>query len=75
MRRIEVPTNTPTDFELGDTAADIQRRGRRENREGGGGAGGGTETREGEEGEGGSQEGGNSTVTDRGGSSPKKTKN
>ena len=31
MRRIEVPTETPTEFELGDTAADIQRR--REERE------------------------------------------
>ena len=31
MRRIEVPTDTPTEFELGDTAADIQRR--REKRE------------------------------------------
>ena len=26
MRKIEVPTDTPTEFELGDTAADIQRR-------------------------------------------------
>ena len=34
VRRIEVPTDTPTESELGDTAADIQRRrdksGRRE---------------------------------------------
>ena len=27
MRKIEVPTNTPTEFELGDTAAVVQRRG------------------------------------------------
>ena len=26
LRRIEVPTKTPPEFELGDTAADIQRR-------------------------------------------------
>ena len=26
MRKIEVPTETPPEFELGDTAADIQRR-------------------------------------------------
>ena len=26
VRKIEVPTDTPTEFELGDTAADIQRR-------------------------------------------------
>ena len=25
-RKIEVPTETPTEFELGDTAPDIQRR-------------------------------------------------
>ena len=34
MRKIEVPTDTPTEFKLGDTAADIQDGGgRRENRE------------------------------------------
>ena len=26
VRRIEVPTETPPEFELGDTVADIQRR-------------------------------------------------
>ena len=26
VRKIEVPTDTPTEFELGDTVADIQRR-------------------------------------------------
>ena len=26
MRKIDVPTDTPTDFELGDTGDDIQRR-------------------------------------------------
>ena len=52
--RIEVPTDTPTEFKLGDTAADIQRR--REDKERGGG---GRETTEG-----GSQRR-NSTVTDR----------
>ena len=31
VRKIEAPTDTPTKFELGDTAADIQRR--REERE------------------------------------------
>ena len=31
MRKIKVPTDTPTEFELGDAAADIQRR--REDRE------------------------------------------
>ena len=30
MRKIEVPTDTPTEFELGDVAADIQRREERE---------------------------------------------
>ena len=25
MRKIEVPTDTPTEFELGDTAADIHK--------------------------------------------------
>ena len=35
IRKIEVPTDTPTEFELGDTAADIQkRREEREKREG-----------------------------------------
>ena len=33
VRKIEVPTDTPTEFELGDTAADIQRREDREQRE------------------------------------------
>ena len=32
VRKIEVPTVTPTEFKLGDTAADIHRR-RREERE------------------------------------------
>ena len=57
MRRIEVPTDTSTEFELGDTAADTEVEG--------------TETTEWGYGEGGSQEGGNSTVTDRGGSDKK----
>ena len=25
VRKVEIPTDTPTEFELGDTAADIQR--------------------------------------------------
>ena len=29
MRKIEIPTDTPTEFELGDRAADIQRREKR----------------------------------------------
>ena len=33
MRRIEVPIDTPTEVEIGDTAADIQRREKREHRE------------------------------------------
>ena len=57
VRKIEVPTDTPTDFQLGDIATDIP--GRRERREQG-------------EREGGSQEGENSTVPDRGGSGQKR---
>ena len=68
MRKIDVPTGKPTEFELGDTAADIQRR--REER---GGEGGGRERTE--RGEGGSQEGVKSTVKHRGGSGRKQTKN
>ena len=33
VRKIEVPTDTPTHFELGDTAADIQRREEKEQRD------------------------------------------
>ena len=33
MKRIEVHTDTPTEFELGDTTADIHMGGRRGNRE------------------------------------------
>ena len=66
VRMIELPTDTPTEFELRDTAAGIQRRGQeRERRERGGG---GINATEEVQGEGGSQEGGNATVTDRGGS-------
>ena len=69
MRKIEVPTDTPTEFESGDTATDIQRRREeREQRE----WGGDRETTE--AGAGGCQDGGNSTVH-RGGSGRKKTKN
>ena len=61
MRKIEVPTDTPTEFELGDTAADIQRRReKREARERG------TETGRSEV-EGGKKNGGNYTLC-RGGS-------
>ena len=71
VRKIEIPINTPTQFELGNTTADIQRRREeREQREGGGG----TETSEGGEGQGGSQEGGNYTVS-REGNGGKATKN
>ena len=62
VRKIDVPTNIPTEFELGDTSGNIQRREERTE-----GKRGGRETTEGREGEGGSQEGGNSTVTDSGG--------
>ena len=58
MRKIDVPTDTPTEFDLGDTAADIQRK--REEREQSE-KGGGRETTEVKEG--GSQEGGNFTIT------------
>ena len=34
VRRMEVPTNIPTEVELGDAAAHIERRGRRENTDG-----------------------------------------
>ena len=71
VRKIEVPIGTPTEFQLGDTIVDIQKRGeKREQREGGG-----RETTEGGEGRGGSQENRNSTVTHRGGSGRKKNKN
>ena len=33
VRKIEIPTDTPTECELGDTAADIQRRKEMEHRE------------------------------------------
>ena len=33
VKKVEVPTDTPTEFELGDTAADIQRRQERQQRE------------------------------------------
>ena len=33
MRKIEVPTDTRAEFEMGDTAGDIQRREEREARE------------------------------------------
>ena len=36
VRKIEVPTDSPTEFKLGDTAADIQRRERRGMQEKGG---------------------------------------
>ena len=58
VRNIEVPTDTPTEFELGDTAAAIEE-GRTENRER---QGGGTKT---VEGEGGNHEGGNSSQQKR----------
>ena len=67
VRKIEVPTDTPTEFELGDTTSDIQRRREeREHRE----KGGDRETTEG--GDRGFQEYRNSTgrnFTDEGGSS------
>ena len=59
VRKIEVPTDTPTEFELGDTAADIQRR--REERVARQNGGRGTET-EGREVEGGKKNGGNYTL-------------
>ena len=66
VRKIEVPTNTPTEFDLGDTTAGIQRRReKREQREGGG-----RKTTERGEEERGCKEGGNST--DGGGSGWKK---
>ena len=70
MRKIVVPTDTPTEFKLEDTVADIQRRDGVERTERGGG--GGTETTEGGEGE--SQEGENYTLN-RAGSGQKVTKN
>ena len=65
VRKIEVPRDTATEFELGDIAPDIQRkREEREQRE--------RESRHrnnrGRTGRGGSQEDRNYTVTDRGGS-------
>ena len=71
MRKIEVPTGTHTEFDLGDTAADIQTR-REETEQREREAGGGTETTGGEKG--GSQEGGNYTLN-KGGSDRKATKN
>ena len=68
VRKKEIPTNTPTEFALGDIAVDTEEGGERTE-----GEEGGRETTEGGEGE--SQEDGNSTVTDRGGSGRKKTKN
>ena len=66
MRNIEVPTDTHTEFELGDTAADIQsRREEREQREKE------AEAQKQGEREGGSQELRNSAVTDRGASGQK----
>ena len=46
MRKIEIPTDTPTEFEFGDTAADIHMRDEGEQREKGG-----RKTTEGGEGE------------------------
>ena len=34
MRKIEVPTDTPTEFDLGDTDADVKRREERQQRKG-----------------------------------------
>ena len=61
IKKMKIPTDTPAEFEFGDTVTDIQWRkeDRRTEREGGWG-------------EGGSQEGGNSTVTDAGGIVAKK---
>ena len=66
MRKIEIPTDTPThthtEFEWMDTVADIlRRREEREQREGGGD----TATKEGRKREGGSQQGGNHTLNRR----------
>ena len=61
MRKIEVSTNKLIEFELGDTAPDIQRSEEKEQR-----GGGGRETTEGGDREGGSQEGGKSTATEEG---------
>ena len=70
LRKTEVPTDTPTEFELGDTAAVLQRR--REEREQGD-----RKEAEKKQRERGDQEGRNSTGRNfiGGGSGQKKTKN
>ena len=60
VRKIEVPTDTPTMFQLGDTAVYIQRRREKRNQRERGRTS--TETEEGEA-EGGSHEGGNYTLS------------